>query len=195
MAALFCFDFDGTLTRRDTMFAFLKFANKQRFQRYFLWLMPQFALVKLSLADPALVKLKFISLILKNFSENEIHDLARDFFQQKHNELLRPNAIKFIRSLDLEKNKGLMVTASLDFWARPFADFLGLELIATRAKFQNGKFQGEIIGKNCNGKEKVRRIEEIYSPNSFEHTVAFGDTKGDLPTLKWAKEQHYRPFH
>lgn len=195
MATLYCFDFDGTLTHRDTMFAFLKFADKQRFQRYFLGLIPQFAFVKFGLTDPARVKLKFIASVLKNLSENEIHRLAQDFFQQKHNELLRPNALKFIQNLDLEKNKALMVTASLDFWARPFAEFLGLELVATRAKLNEGKFQGEIIGQNCNGAEKVHRIEEIYSPDLFEHTVAFGDTKGDLPMLSWAKEKHYRPFH
>lgn len=194
MATLYCFDFDGTLTRRDTMFAFLKFASPKRFYQKFLWLIPQFSLVKMGLADPAKVKLNFIASVLINFSEAEIHQMAQAFFQQKHTELLRPNALQYIQSLDLHSDKGLMVTASLDFWAKPFADFLGLELLATKAKFQDGKFKREIIGENCNGPEKVRRIEERYSAEDFTHTIAFGDTSGDRAMLEWAKEKYYRYF-
>lgn len=195
MATLYCFDFDGTLTRRDTMFAFLYFAEAQRFKQTFLSMIPHFAMVKLGLVDPAAVKLKFIAQVLQDVPEEQIHRLAQDFFQQKHQELFRPKALNYLQNLDLKTNTGLMVTASLDFWAWPFAEFLGMELVATRSVFQEGFFRGQIIGKNCNGTEKVRRILERYPHHHFENIIAFGDTKGDRPMLEWANESHYRPFH
>ena len=44
---LYCFDFDGTLTKRDTMFAFLKFYEPKKFYISFIKHIPLFIMLKL----------------------------------------------------------------------------------------------------------------------------------------------------
>lgn len=195
MKKLYCFDFDGTLTRKDTMFAFLKYYQPRQYYFQFLKFTPLFILVKLKLADAAKVKQGFISAFLKGKKEEELRRKAQSFFEEKHSELLRPEAVKFINQLDLEHNKGLLVTASLDIWAKPFAHHFNLQLVATRAGFFNGKYAGTFIGENCNGPEKVNRILKEIQEEKFDKTIAFGDTSGDEPMLSWADESYYRYFN
>ena len=61
------FDFDGTLTKKDTMFMFLKYCDQNRFASKFLLHMPLFMLLKLKLAKAENVKRHFISSVLKGF--------------------------------------------------------------------------------------------------------------------------------
>ena len=51
MKKLYCFDFDGTLTYRDTMFLFLKFYNRRKFYFSFVKHVPLFILLKLNLLE------------------------------------------------------------------------------------------------------------------------------------------------
>lgn len=88
-----------------------------------------------------------------------------------------------------------MVTASLDIWAAPFANRLQMELLATRAEYLDGKLTGRFIGANCNGEEKVHRLQKAVEGKKYDKVLAFGDTSGDKPMLQWATEGHYRFFH
>ena len=51
MKKLYLFDFDGTLTYKDTMFLYLKFYNSMKFYVQFVKHIPLFVLLKLKLAD------------------------------------------------------------------------------------------------------------------------------------------------
>ena len=70
-----------------------------------------------------------------------------------------------------------------------------MKLLSTQAKFKNGIYIGKFATKNCNGIEKVHRIKEIIKNQSFDKTIAFGDTSGDKEMLAWADESHYKFFH
>lgn len=65
MKKLYCFDFDGTLTYKDTMFMYLKFYDPTKFRLQFLKHVPLFVLLKLRLAETEKVKKSFIGSILK----------------------------------------------------------------------------------------------------------------------------------
>ena len=68
MKKLYLFDFDGTLTYKDTMFMFLKFYDPTKFSVQFLKHVPLFILLKLKLADAESVKKSLIATILKGKS-------------------------------------------------------------------------------------------------------------------------------
>ena len=51
MQKVYFFDFDGTLTKSDTMFMFLRYCDQSRFAAKFLLHMPLFTLLKLKLAN------------------------------------------------------------------------------------------------------------------------------------------------
>lgn len=195
MKKLYLFDFDGTLTYKDTMFLFLKHYDSGKFYWQFLKHIPLFILLKIKLSDAEKVKKHFISSMLKGESEKKINEEAMKFFDKFYPEIIRQNALDFIQSIDRENTVCYLVTASLDIWTKPFAEKFGMKLIATQAEFKEGKFTGNFIGKNCNGDEKLCRIQEETAGLKFDKSIAFGDTSGDKAMLKWANESHYRFFH
>ncbi|MCQ4142300.1 MULTISPECIES: HAD-IB family hydrolase [Chryseobacterium] len=195
MKKLYCFDFDGTLTYKDTMFMYLKFYDPTRFRLQFLKHVPLFVLLKLKLADTEKVKKSFIGSILKGQTQEKIEKKSRQFFEHYYPKIVRENALDFIQNIDHNNTYSLLVTASLDIWAKPFAEAFKMQLVSTKAEFRNGVFTGNFVGKNCNGNEKLVRIQQEISNHKYDKIIAFGDTSGDKPMLKWANEGHYQFFH
>lgn len=195
MKKLYCFDFDGTLTYKDTMFMYLRFYDPARFRIQFLRHVPLFILLKLRLAETEKVKKSFIGSILRGQTREKIEKKSQQFFEQHYPKIVRENALDFIKNIDRDNTQSLLVTASLDIWAKPFAEALQMQLVSTRAEFKNGVFTGNFIGKNCNGKEKLIRIQEEIDHSKYDKIIAFGDTSGDKYMLRWANEGHYQFFH
>lgn len=195
MKKLYCFDFDGTLTYKDTMFLYLKFYNVSKFRMQFIKHIPLFTLLKLNLLDAEKVKKSFISSILKGQSKAKIEKKSQEFFDQYYPEIFRENALDFIKNIDYSQTDCYIVSASLDIWVKPFAEKFKMNLIATKAEFKNDIFSGNFVGKNCNGLEKVNRIKEEISAKKYDKTIAFGDTSGDQQMLDWANEGQYKFFH
>ena len=195
MKKLYLFDFDGTLTYKDTMFLFLKFYNPAKFRVQFVKHIPLFILLKLHLAEAEKVKKSFISSILKGQSRKKIEEQAQLFFEQNYPQLFRENALDFIKNIDRNSTESYIVSASLDIWVKPFAEEFKMNLLATKAEFVNDKFTGNFTTPNCNGIEKVKRIQEAISDKKFDKKIAFGDTDGDKPMLNFANESHFQFFH
>lgn len=195
MKKLYLFDFDGTLTYRDTMFLYLKFYDASRFKVQFIKHIPLFILLKLKLADPEKIKRSFISSVLKGQSRTKIEKKSQEFFDHYFPELVRKNALEFIKNIDREKTDCYIVSASLDIWVQPFAHHFKMNLLATQAEFVDDIFTGNFLGKNCNGPEKVLRIVEAVGTKKYDKTIAFGDTSGDKQMLAWADEAQFEFFH
>lgn len=195
MKKLYCFDFDGTLTYRDTMFSFLKFYNSKRFYFQLVKHIPLFILLKFRLLDPAMVKRSFISGVLKKGLKQEIEEKANSFFEENFPKIIRNNALDFIHQIDRKNTECFIVTASLDIWVKPFAEHFKMKLIATKAEYIDGRFSGKFLTKNCNGEEKVSRIKQEIEGQKFDKIIAFGDTEGDLAMLKFSNEGHFKFFH
>lgn len=192
---LYCFDFDGTLTKEDTMFSFLKFYDKEKFYLQFMKNLPNFILLKLGFANAETTKKNFIASILKGEMEDKIREKSRLFFEENFPKIMRKKGLDFIQKIDRNNSECYLVTASLDIWVSPFAEKLGLKLISTQAQFENGIYTGHFLTPNCNGEEKVRRISQNIEGQNFMKTLAFGDTSGDKPMLSWADEGFFRFFH
>lgn len=195
MRKLYLFDFDGTLTYKDTMFMFLKFYNSKKFYLGFVKHIPLFIFMKLGLMNTEKVKKSFIVSVLKDEKEEDIALKASEFFQQNFPSLIRQNALEFIQNINQDQVECYLVTASLDIWVKPFAEALGLKCLATEARFENGIFTGHFKTKNNNGKEKTIRVLKEIEGKKFDKIIAFGDTSGDRPMLEMADEGHYRFFH
>ncbi|MGC4128703.1 MAG: HAD family hydrolase [Bergeyella sp.] len=195
MKKLYLFDFDGTLTYKDTMFLYLKFYNRAKYDLQFLKHLPLFVLLKLKLLDAESVKKSFVSSILKGEKKERIEAKSQKFFEEYYPKIFRQNALDFIKNIDRENTESYIVTASLDIWVKPFADEFQLNLLATEAEFKNDVFTGNFKTKNCNGIEKVNRIKSAIDGKKFDKKIAFGDTNGDKPMLNFADESYFRFFH
>lgn len=195
MKKLYLFDFDGTLTHKDTMFLYLKFYDSSKYNFQFLKHIPLFILLKLHLLDAGKVKKSFISSILKGEKRQKIEEKSRLFFDKYYPSVFRENALEFIKNIDRQNTECFIVTASLNIWVKPFAEQFSMNLISTEAEFKNDIFTGNFKTKNCNGKEKVNRIKKAIENKKYDKIIAFGDTSGDHPMLKFADESFFEFFH
>lgn len=75
----------------------------------------------------------------------------------------------------------VILSASYDLWISLFARRLGVKVVIATKTDSNGK----IIGKNCKGEEKVRRLQELL-PN-VKVSAAYGDSETDRYVLELAE--------
>ncbi len=195
MKKLYLFDFDGTLTYKDTLFLFLKYYDSKKYFWSYLKHIPVFILVKLKLINAEIAKKSFVASILKGEREIKINRKVIAFFEEYYPKMIRQSALDFLKTIDSSHTTCYLITASLDIWARPFAKKMGMTLIATEAQFAEGRFTGDFQTKNNNGEEKVKRIKQVIGDQKFDKIIAFGDTSGDKPMLAFAHESHYRFFN
>ncbi len=190
---LYLFDFDGTLTHYDTLFDFLK-ETQPNYRQIWVKMLPKFILAKLGILSKASVKEELISSFLKGKSKEELETLAAKYFKKNHQRILRKNAVEFIQNINPNDDKYL-VSASLDIWLQPFADYLGLQRISTEGKFENGKFTGKFSTPNCNNEEKAHRIKNEIPLEQYSEIIAYGDSKGDRFMYELSDKSFHRYFH
>jgi phosphatidylglycerophosphatase C len=189
------FDFDGTLTIRDSFTAFLAWrAGPLGYAARLAGLTPS-AISYLFHRDRGRIKAAAAHAFLRNLSRNEIEAQAIAFAQIYARRLLRPDAVRAWKQWQTLGARLVIVTASPESIVAPFARGLGAErLIGTRLAFDaNDRFIGELDGANCRGPEKVRRLYEAFGPD-LRLEAAYGDTDGDLEMLALAEEQGFQVF-
>lgn len=192
---LYLFDFDGTLTKKDSLFDFLKFSFSSQYYQHFILFTPLFVLCKLHILDMGKVKEKFISSFLKGKSYVEINQIAQNYFKAKFPELIHLKADEYIKNVSNYNDK-FIVSASLDIWLKPFADHYGMGLICTKAKFDDkGNFTGKFASANCNKLEKKNRIEKEIDLTLYDEIIAFGDTSGDKAMFEIATKSYFKHFN
>ncbi|WP_168074029.1 HAD-IB family hydrolase [Caulobacter sp. SSI4214] len=193
--ALVAFDFDGTLTVKDSFNAFLKWrAGPRRWARGIVRLTPSL-IAYLFDRNRAKLKAAAVREFLKGATVTEIENDARAFAQAHAQSLLRPDAVAVWRSWRAKGAKLVIVTASPEITVAPFARGLGADLlIGTRLMCsEDGRVLGGLDGNNCRAKEKVTRLREVFGPD-VHLTAAYGDTSGDTEMLAIADEKGFRVF-
>ena len=189
------FDFDGTITKKDTLLEFIKF-SKGFFSFYtgFLLNSPYLIAYKLKIISNQSAKEKILSFFFGNMSLQKFQGLCDRFIEQKLPSLIRPAALEEIEKLKQTGFALVIVSASAQNWIRGWADLKQLKLIATRLEIVDGRVTGKILGYNCHGKEKVRRIHEEYDLAGFSEVYAYGDDKSDKFMFQLATTCHFKPF-
>ena len=199
---IYAFDFDGTLTTRDTLIAFIRYAKGTRaFVLGFLLHAHLLVLMKLGLYPNWKAKQKVFSYFFKGMSLGDFDALCQRFAADNR-QLLRPEGVRTLEQARTEGADIVIVSASIDNWVKPFftspdslADNLSkITVLGTQIEIADRKLTGRFLTKNCYGQEKVNRILALY-PNRSEYTlIAFGDSRGDKELLAFADEAHYKPF-
>jgi HAD superfamily hydrolase (TIGR01490 family) len=190
------FDFDGTLTRRDSFVPFLRFAFGTRtFALRMIRMLPDAVryLSKGMTRDE--LKAVLIASFLKGVQVEWVEQRASEFRKAYWSRLMRPAGLQ---SVTVEVASGAQVTicsASPRLVLTPFAEELGIKLIATELEVIDGKLTGKISGSNCRCEAKVLRLESVYGPLEKFRLRAWGDTRGDHELLAAAQEPHWRYFH
>ena len=197
MRKIYAFDFDGTLTTKDTLLEFIRFAkgSGQMF-RGFLLFSPLLLLMKLHLYPNWKAKQQLFSYFFKGTSIDDFNALCTRFAEQnKH--LLRPAGIEKVRqAIEEEQATVLIISASIDNWVRPFFDEIDkkIQVLGTQIGTEGGRLTGQFTTKNCYGQEKVNRLTVLYPHREAYDLIAFGDSRGDKELLDFADKGFYKPF-
>ena len=193
------FDFDGTLTKRDTLLPFLRRGlGWPRFLAALLVCSPWLAAFALRLIPNHVAKQKLLLLTLKNRTLAEMDDwtsrwLAHDFPGQ-----LQPWTMARLAEHQQAGHCCVMVSASPDIYLERVAKQMGFDaLLCTDMAVDGGQLTGQMQTPNCHGKQKVVRLqgwiaERFGSTTAAVIEYAYGDTAGDKPMLKLAKHAFYR---
>ena len=192
MKKIYAFDFDGTLTTKDTLLEFIRFAKGTlAFGLGFLRYAHLLVLMKLGLYPNWKAKQKVFAHFFKDLTIEDFDAICQAFAASSHH-LLRPKGIEAINQALSEGSEVLIVSASIDNWVQPF--FAKVKVLGTQIEVKDGKLTGRFLSKNCYGQEKVNRILALYPKRQDYHLTAFGDSNGDKELLAWADESHFKPF-
>ena len=203
-AKVYAFDFDGTLTKKDTLIEFIRYACGSG--KLFLGLVlfsPILVLMKLHLYPNWKAKQQLFSWFFKGMDIDAFNDICNRFaYDQKG--LLRKKAITKMREALQEGSKVIVISASIENWVRPFFEheFTGTEVLnsgqlqvsCTKIDVRQYRVTGKFLTKNCYGREKVKRIDRAFPHRKTYTLIAYGDSAGDKAMLDYADERHYKPF-
>lgn len=189
------FDFDGTITKKDTLLEFIKF-SKGKIGFYFGFLInsPYLVAFKLKLISNQTAKEKILRFFFKNMPVERFQVLCDNFSRQVLLGLIRAKALEEIEKLKNEGVTIVVVSASPENWIRKWAGDNSIQTISTQLEIKDDKLTGKILGNNCHGEEKVIRIKENYVLSEYETIFAYGDSSGDKHMIKLASVAHYKPF-
>ena len=107
---------------------------------------------------------------------------------------LRPEALERLRWHQRKGDQVVLCSASPRMLLQPLADWLRVELICTELRGSPGLWQPKLLGANCKGQEKLRRLTDHFGSLKNLVIEAYGDSKGDRELLKAAAIPHYRSF-
>lgn len=190
------FDFDGTITYKDSTNEFFKFILNPWYFYFikYIFTLPYLILYKIHIIDSSQLKKKRYKYFLSKFNIMEIENYGNLFYYSRLNSLVKKSALDEIKWHKDQKNDIYIVSASLDVILNKWCEINELALITNKLEFQNNKFTGNFLLPDCNGYEKVFRIKDKINLINYNIVYAYGDTIKDIPMLNLANKKYYRYF-
>lgn len=183
------FDFDGTLTAKDTLLEFIKYARGHiRFYIGFGLHTPLLILMLIHLYPNWKAKQKIFAWFFKGMEYDRFAKLGESFALEvgPMSNIKMKNILKqFVK----QNAHVYVVSASIDEWVRPYCIKLGVkDVLGTKVEVKDGKLTGKFLSKNCYGQEKVNRLLEVEPDRNEYNLYAFGDSRGDKEMIEFADQ-------
>lgn len=189
------FDFDGTVTRRDSLFHFLSFlVSKPTYLRKIAKCFPWMLGFKLGLISNSRAKQALFGEFCRGMKVTDLDRLAKKYTHSNLQSILRPKAIDKLHWHQSQGHRIVLVSASLDIWLHHWCRSQKIELLATIMESRNEIVTGGFASPNCYGQEKVTRIKELVELQTYSSIYVYGDSSGDKEMLSIASHPAYKPF-
>lgn len=190
------FDFDGTISKGDSLAAFLREARGVT--RYYVGLVilaPRYLQYALGLISDGRAKEIVLTHFLKGYHEERLRAVAEKFASAELPRHVRRAALERLHWHRRQKHRTILISGSPVLYLRPWAKAVGFDDVsATELAVEQGKITGRILGRNCIGPEKVKRLVQLLGDLSRYSIYAYGDSHGDKELLARANHPYYRPF-
>ncbi len=190
------FDFDGTITRKDTLLEFIKFVKgAPALYGGLLRYAPLLVAYELGAYPNWKVKQKFFSYFFKQMPYDEFCRWGERFSDSVDPIIKRPVFEKLLQHVQ-HGDDVYIVSASVKEWILPWARKVGVtHVIATEVEVDDrGRLTGRFSSRNCYGQEKVFRFLAEEPRRESYYLYAYGDSRGDRYMLNladraiWCKE-------
>lgn len=189
MTKLAIFDVDYTLTKKETLLEFYSFCTKNKISnlKYIPRVIYSGLMFGLNIYDEKKTKQTFLKFI-RNMDEDSLKELVHRYYKERLRNILYKDGIDELKRLKNEGYMVILVSASPEFYLNELYDIEEVDIIiGTRFEFKDGIFTGKMVGENCKGKEKVKRLEAMLSskkivPN-YKESMMFSDSLSDKPLL------------
>ncbi|AZV39353.1 HAD family hydrolase [Komagataeibacter xylinus] len=200
------FDFDGTLSKRDSLLPFLRFTLGTS---GLLWTClrasPWLIGYGLRLISNNTAKKHLLSIAFRGKKISALQEQGRIFADMVLPRMLQPHMMARLAGYQKAGCCCVLVSASLDIYLLPWTKAAGIDatLCSSLSCDASGQVRGGFKGANCHGDEKVRRIRaflEKRGAGTSSTILAYGDSRGDIPMMKlanrawWVRAHSVVPF-
>jgi len=187
------FDFDGTITTRDTFTPFLRFAIR-----------PHRAVLGGLLISPVIIahRLRMISTTrtrpivaragFQGAPVDSVRALGRQYATEALPTVIEAQAMERLKWHQHRGDTVAVVSAGLDVYLGPWCEAHRVELICTELEERDGRMTGRYRRGDCSGPTKATLIRATFDLDRFETIYAYGDTTEDREMLALANRKYYR---
>ena len=182
---LAAFDFDGTISRRDSLLGFLvAVRGRAAVAGALARIAPRLAQIAFGRGDRHDTKERLVSSLLAGHSAEDLEAVGRrhaDHLTRR----LRPTTLERAAWHRDQGHRLVMISASMSVYLEPLAADLGFDaLLATELEVDDaGRLTGRLSGANVRGPEKVARLDGWLGSQRPTEMWAYGDSAGDRELL------------
>ncbi|MFN8035229.1 MAG: HAD-IB family hydrolase [Acidimicrobiia bacterium] len=179
------FDFDGTITRRDSLVPFVRrVAGPGRVAWATVRTGPALLAMAVGRADRDRTKAAFLARAIGGLDQAALERQAPAYAAGLVARRTRPEIVARVRAHQDAGHELVVISASPSVYVRCAAEELGIPtVLATELAVDDaGRVTGGFVGRNVRGQEKVRRLEEWIGARDVV-VWAYGDSPGDRELL------------
>ena len=193
MSSQALYDFDGTITSKDTTLLLLVSLLKLRPWRFLglIWFLFRMFVVSDNVSKQG-YKNKAIGYLLKDLNSMRLNIALKDF-RNKVKFHYRPSALISIDKAIQDGYTVIIVTASPSFAIKDCVSDLPVIVIGTEFEKNENIYTGLLKSENCYGHEKVNRLNEWALSNETILNVqsAWGDHLSDFDLLSLSANRYW----
>ncbi len=192
------FDFDGTITTRDSLLPFLYFL-------YGFWgvarigftAFPQLFGFAFGTVSRQTAKEAILTAAFAGKTPDELAEPVNQYITIRLCGLVKKEALDKVRWHQQQGHRCIIVSASVSLYLLPWSQSMHFsDLLSSQLAIDNsGRFTGKLVGTNCWGPEKVKRIEGLLGDPKNYLIYAYGDSRGDQEMLAIADKPFYQRWN
>jgi phosphatidylglycerophosphatase C len=183
------FDFDGTMTRHDTLVPFLvTVAGRGPVLAALAAQSPRLAYAAARRGDRDATKVRVLRRLLSGRPYVDVERAGHTYGASLLRRGITADARDRVAWHRREGHEVVIVSASLDVYLGEVAEQLGIgQLLCTSLEVDGqGRCTGELRGRNCRGAEKVERLRAVVGRDDVE-IWAYGNSGGDDEMLAYSQ--------
>ncbi|MBL3657145.1 HAD family hydrolase [Fulvivirga sediminis] len=123
---------------------------------------------------------------LDNMPPEKIEKYAEQFWGMEYPDYFHKSMVADIKKHHKEGTLVYIITGGFEVYTKYLEKILPVEVHGTRTSYKNGTYK--VIGEACNGKAKVKRLNEV-APADYRLIKAYSDDKE--PILYEAEKAYY----